>query len=51
MLRRNNVVQIERERLFQNVTLGLAILLGGENELLVELGVNLWGELLGGWHR
>jgi hypothetical protein len=52
MLRRNHVVQIEPERLFENMPLRLPILLGNRNELIVKLGVDLRGELLGhrSWH-
>jgi hypothetical protein len=43
VLRRNHVVQVELERLFENKLLGLSILLGHRNELIVELGVDLGG--------
>jgi hypothetical protein len=45
-------VQIEPERLFENMPLRLPILLGNRNELIVKLGVDLRSELLGhrGWH-
>ena len=49
VLGRNHVVQVERERLFENIPLRLPILLGNRNELIVELGVDLGSELLG--HR
>src|ERR1700681_4414151 len=45
MLRRNHVVQVELERLFENIPLRLPILLGNRNELIVELGVDLGSEL------
>jgi hypothetical protein len=52
MLRRNHDVQIEPERLFENMPLRLPILLGNRNELIVKPGVDLRSELLGhrGWH-
>ena len=48
----NHVVQVEPERLFENIPLRLPILLRNRNELIVKLGVNLRSELLGdrGWH-
>ena len=52
MLGRNHVVQIEPERLFENMPLRLPILLGNRNELIVKLGVDLRSKLLGyrSWH-
>jgi hypothetical protein len=44
-------MQVEPERLLQNVALGLAVLLGDGHELLAERGVDLGRELLGcGWY-
>ena len=43
----NHIVQIKLERLLENMPLGLPILLGNRNELIVELGVDLRRELLG----
>jgi hypothetical protein len=45
-------VQVERKRLLENMPLRLPILLGNRNQLIVELGVDLWSELLGlrGWY-
>ena len=39
MLGRDHVVQVEPERLFQNMPLRLPIPLGNRNELIVEPGV------------
>ena len=52
VLGRNHVVQVELERLLENMPLRLPIPLGHRNELIVELGVDLRSELLGlrGWH-
>jgi hypothetical protein len=47
VLGRNHVVQVERERLLENMPLGLPILLGNCDELIVKLGVDLRSELLG----
>jgi hypothetical protein len=47
VLGRNHVVQIERERLLENVPLGLPIPLGNRRELIIELGVDLRSELFG----
>ena len=48
VLGRNHVVQVEGERLLKNMPLGLPISLGNRNEFIVELGVDLRSELLGG---
>src|SRR5258708_23989536 len=48
--RRNDVFEVELQRLFQNVPLRLAIALGYGHELFVELGIDLGSELLRGWH-
>jgi hypothetical protein len=52
VLGRNHVVQVEPERLFENIPLRLPILLRNRGELIVKLSVNLRSELLGdrGWH-
>src|SRR6202040_4201846 len=46
VLGRNHVVQVEPERLFENIPLRLPILLRHRNELIIKLGVNLRSELL-----
>jgi hypothetical protein len=40
----DHVVQVEPERLFENIPLRLPILLRNRNELIVKLGVNLRSE-------
>lgn len=52
VLGRNHVMQVEPERLLENIPLRLPILLRNRNELIVKLGVDLGSELLGGrgWH-
>jgi hypothetical protein len=52
VLGRNHVVQVERERLLENMPLGLPKFLGNCNELIVKLGIDLRSELLGrrSWH-
>ena len=47
VLGRNHVVQVERERLLENMPLGLPMFLGNCDELIVKLGVDLRSELLG----
>jgi hypothetical protein len=47
VLGRNHVLQVEPERLLENMPLRLPIPLGNRNELIVELGVDLRSELLG----
>jgi hypothetical protein len=49
VLGRNHVVQVERERLLENMPFGLPILLGNRNELVVKLGVDLRSELFRSW--
>jgi hypothetical protein len=50
VLERNHIVQIELESLLENMPLRLPISFRNRNELIVELGVDLRSELLGGWH-
>jgi len=47
MLGRDNVMQIVSQRLFQHITLGLAVLPRYFCEFFPQLGVNLRGNLLG----
>jgi hypothetical protein len=47
VLGRNYVVQVEPERLLENVPLRLPILFGNRNKLIVELGVDFRSELFG----
>jgi hypothetical protein len=52
VLGRNHVVQVELQRLLQNVPLRLAVAFGNRDELFVELGVDFGCELLGcPWQR